>query len=487
MKSLLLMVCVCIAAAAFGSEPAKQIITTRSFTGQFTAREIRNKPSPWAIAPNAMSIPSQAGMTFLVQAPPGVAQSDPEKIQLEAETVGITCERIKELFLRAFGLKDEWRGKIEILINSFLPEGREPVLTGTYRPDGWSYRLELPRTMREEALVRAIVQSLFQELINRKAGSQSTEVPYWLVAGYTAYLRAFSPPTYIVRGNVQTPGALDVRVKGLADVHAGLFGQTPLTFQQLSWPRPADVNGPGETVYRSCAMLLFNDLLRLADGPACFQKFFDDMPKHLNWQTAFLEAFHPHFSRLLDVEKWWALSCVAFKDSDMTDARAEKECWQKLQDALDVPVEVRLSATNMPAEARLTLQEVIMQWKPAEAAAALQRAVRNLEGLQMYAFRYELDSDVSTPPGALKTGVRNAEDAQTRIGREVSPLVVRYLTAIVNYQKRLAAGGSYSSHMLIKKDAVRELNALDKEREALRTKLLSPSRTAGAPVPGSGR
>jgi hypothetical protein len=473
-------ICVCFATVALAAEPARQVITTRSFTGQFTAREIRNKPSPWAIAPNAMRVPTAGGTSFLISAPPRLNATKPGQFQLEADTATVSCERIKELFLRDFGLKDEWSGKIELVINTFLPEGRDPVLTGTYRPDGWSYQLVVPGTMGEELFTRTVVQSLFQEFVNRKAGSVSLEVPFWLVEGVSAHMRAFNPPTFIVRPNVQTAGALDMRVKGLIDVRSGLLRQTPLSFQQLSWPAKSDVTGPGETVYRSCALLLFYDLLNMNDGQECFRKFFDELPKHHNWQTAFLQAFHSHFNRLLDVEKWWALRCVSFTDSDLTEARTEKECWQKLQEALDVPVEVRLSATNLPTQALLTLQEVIMQWSPADAERALQRAVRNLETLQIYAFRYEMSNDAESPLNGLTVAAHKIEAAQTTVGREVAPLVIRYLTTLVNYERQSKGTGKYSSYALLKKDTVRQLNALDKEREALRAKVLAATQASGS-------
>ena len=79
----------------------------------------------------------------------------------------------------------------------------------------------------------------------------------------------------------------------------------------------------------------------------------------MNWQTAFLLAFHSHFARLLDVEKWWGLICVSFSESDLTQPWTEQECWHKLQEALDVPVEVHFAPSRMPAKARVTLQEVI--------------------------------------------------------------------------------------------------------------------------------
>jgi hypothetical protein len=472
-KSILPLFFACLAAAVISAEPVKDLITARSFSGQFTAREMRNHPSPWAPAPTATRVPIAGGIAFMITPPPSTALAEPNEVRLEAETIGVSCERIKELFLLELGLKDEWRGRIDLIINSALPDDHKPGLTGICSPNGWNYELELPKTIREDMFVRAVVQTLFQELVNRNSGGQSTEVPFWLIEGFSAHLRAFNLPTFIIRSNVQTPAAEDMRIKGLTEVRATLRRREPLTFQELCWPEQSDVAGKDEAVYRSCAQLLFEDLLHLNDGPVCLRRMLADMPRHLNWQTAFLEAFHSHFARLLDVEKWWALKCVAFTQSDLTEGRTEKECWDKLQDALDVPVEVRLTPSRPATEARLTLQEVIMQWSPSNSLPVLQRTVRNLENLQLFAVRYEMNLDASAPLPAVARNLQNQTAAQFTVSRELSPLVNRYLAILLNYEKHGYATGNYSSALLIKKDAVRQLNNLDRERTTLRPKLLS--------------
>ncbi len=275
---------------------------TRSFSLQFTARELRNRPVPWALGPAATPVQMGAGMTFMITAPPALA-GDADKIQLEAETIGVSCERIKELLLLELALTDEWKGKVDLLINSSLPENRDPALTGIYSADGWRYELELPKIISVEKFVRAVVQTLLQEMVNRTAGSRSAEVPFWLVEGFSAHLQSFNVPTYIIRSNQQTPWGENMRVKGMADVRAALRRHEPLTFQQLCWPEQSDVAGKDETVYRGCAQLLFEGLLHFNDGQMSFQRFLTDMPGHLNWQLAFLQAFHGHFARLLNVRK----------------------------------------------------------------------------------------------------------------------------------------------------------------------------------------
>src|SRR5690242_1449604 len=100
--------------------------------------------------------------------------------------------------------------------------------------------------------------------------------------------------------------------------------------------------------------------------------------------VTFLSAFHSHFTKPLDVEKWWALTCVSFFGSPSTQRWTVDETRRKLNALLDVPVEVHLSPDRMPAPAEITLQEVIQHWDRASETTALERALAGLELLQWH-------------------------------------------------------------------------------------------------------
>ena len=481
----LLPFCAWFAATIVSAQPASQIITTHSYSGQFTARELRERPR-WAPSPVAARIPIAGSMAFLVTAPPISPAAQPGNVRLEAETAGVMCERIKQIFLKELGLRDDWRGRIDLIINSSRTMERGPALTGIYHFNEWSYELELPKTIQPRILVRAVVQVLLEELVNRRGGSQSAEVPFWLVEGLSAHLQAYNLPTFIIQPNAQSAGYEDLRIEGLSKIRAELRQHAPLTFQQLSWPEQSNVAGKGEPLYESCAQLLLESLLNLEDGRRCLQRMLMEMPGHLNWQTAFLLAFHSHFAGLLDVEKWWALNCVGYTSSDLTEPLTEQQCWQKLRDALDVPVEVLLDASRTSAAARLTLQEVIMQWNASDASTALQRSVRDLEGLQMFTFRCDLNLDASGAAAALQRNVSDLRASQWLMGRELNPLIARYQIVLRNYLKQSQAsaplsttGKSSASRLLsLKLETVRQLNDLDKERAAMWAKSPSAIRAA---------
>jgi hypothetical protein len=482
-KSLFVPVLVLFAAAAVSAQPVKPVTPARSFSGQFTALELGARPK-FGPAPIPARVPIAGSFAFLLTAPPVSPLAEDETISLVPELLVDSCERIKELFLLELGLRDEWNGRIRLLINPTMPKDGEASLTATFQPDGWKYDLELPKKIRPQTLAQAVVQVLLTEMANRKARSHSAEIPYWLTQGMTAHLWSYSLPTFILRPNVQTPGAENVRIEGLAGVRRNLLERTPLSFQRLSWPEAADATGQGEALYRSCAQLFFESLLQLRDGRKCLRDMFDGLPACMNWQTAFLAGFHSHFTELLDVEKWWSLTCVGFTSSDLTAPKSAQECWRKLQEALDVPVEVHLDKGRMPAEARLTLQEAVMQWESAPLRSAIERTVRDLQDLQLFAFRCDVNLDAAGVTRARLSSAQNAAASQWRVEAEFSPLVGRYLTVLISYLKQTEPGVVASamgkphppSYFLLKKDLARQLNTLDRERMELYAKFAPAGR-----------
>jgi SAM-dependent methyltransferase len=104
--------------------------------------------------------------------------------------------------------------------------------------------------------------------------------------------------------------------------------------QELSWPAARDFTGETGASYRASAQVFVSELLRLPEGDACFRNLLIVLPRYFNWQTAFLQAFHAYFERLLDLEKWWSLQSVAFAGGDPGRTWSVAESWQKLDEAL---------------------------------------------------------------------------------------------------------------------------------------------------------
>jgi len=363
------------------------------------------------------------------------------------------------------GRSDQWRGKINLFINPSLPREQGPSLTGRPGRDGWSYQLVLPSHMQPRQLLPVIVQALLVEMANRDAGAQSAEVPLWLITGVSAHLQAGSLTGLVLRPQVSMI-ADRVRLDRLDAVRAQLRRRPPLTFQELSWPEAGQLTGDNYEFYSGCSQLFFEELLGFRDGRGCLDQMIRQLPRHLNWQTSFLQAFSPHFAQLLDVEKWWDLNCVSFAQVDVADRFSAEDSWAKLQDALAVPVEIRRSADELPAASQMTLQEVIATWDPQRAAPAVGRAVESLELLRLKAAP-ELAALLDGYLATLRSWINDTRpDSPAWNARE--------------YQTQFAG---------LRYFTCKELSALDQRRAALQSKRISPAApsrlgaSAGPPGP----
>ena len=64
--------------------------------------------------------------------------------------------------------------------------------------------------------------------------------------------------------------------------------------------------------------------------------FLPELSRHLNWQIAFLRAFHSDFSSQLALDKWWTLHVVQFTGHDLGQTWPNAESWQKLDELIRV-------------------------------------------------------------------------------------------------------------------------------------------------------
>jgi hypothetical protein len=434
--------CCWLALCRAEAQPAGDFVSARSASDQFLAVTPRQAGLPAANPPPSL-VPGELLFNSTTLANPRA------KISLDPNLLVISCERIKEALVMTLGRRDPWRGRITLFINPALPEEQSPILQGIYNPRGWNYQLTLPSPIEPRLLFRAIVKALLMETANRRAGAQSADVPLWLVAGLSAHLQADNLPILLLRPQSHLD-TNQVRKPGVDPLRDQLRAQAPLSFQELCWPEAEGLTGRNYERYAACAQLFVEELLRFKDGSRCLDAMIDKLPQYQNWQTAFLQAFSPHFNRLLDVEKWWGLACVRFTGVDFASRFSAADSWHKLQHALDVPVEVHLRPDQLPAQAEINLQEIINTWEPAQAAAALQHVGESLMVLRL------------------------------QITPELGPLLDRYLAIVQSYlndtrpnrpswvaknHQALLAAARYA--------ACKQLNALDLQRDALRPRYVS--------------
>jgi len=415
-------------------EALQNVRNSKSRSGQFNVCEVARRSEARPAVETKLPV--------ALQPPPRQAGAGKESVELDSALLAIGCERLKDALLFELGTGDAWRGHVDVVINSSLPEGAEPFLIVTLRRDGWEYELEVPKKAKPDRLLRSLVHVLLLEMANRNSTSESAEVPLWLVEGMTAHIRAFNLPTFLVQEKVTMLGNR-IKLDALDVVREHLRHDPALSFQSLSWPDSEQVGGRSAGIYRDSAQLLIYELLHLKRGRAELHEMILALPTHKNWQLTFMTAFHPHFQKLLDVEKWWALTCVSFAGNQAIEKWSTTETRKRLQDLLDVPVEVHLTADRMPAAAEITLQEVIQRW---DQAAETQALDRTLSGLQLLRWH-----------GAP----------------ELDKIVVGYITTLQKYLRDRDRGlkvfrGPEAARLAdLKTDVSRQLDKLDAQREGL--------------------
>ncbi len=379
-KTLYIVLCTCLLASGqlLGQSAMPSVATGHS--GQFKAQFVRPKATFVHAEKDPIRVSMGAGWAFLILpgAPPRSAEAAQE---LEPALLVASCERMKNELLFQLGLPDQWAGKVDLNINSALPEDAEPLLTAVCAPRGWRYELELPASIKAENLARALTHVLLLEMANRNAAQESARIPFWLVEGMMGQIQSSTAPTLFLQANLSTVGDREV-LPPVEQMRARFRARAPLTFQELSWPPEEQLTNKDEVFYRTSAHLLVYELLRFKDGRACLGRFLGLLPRHLNWQVAFLEACQPHFASLRDAEKWWGLTCLNVTGHNLADRWNEQESGEKLQEALNISVRVHTSADDLPTASSIPVQEVILRWAPSMQTVTLQKALATLTSMQ---------------------------------------------------------------------------------------------------------
>jgi len=345
------------------------------------------------------SVSGQFVISFTQPANPyfrhATAGTNTDLLRLEPSLLAVSAERFKVALWSQIGMAANapWSGKIFLVLHPARTADEEVVIAAQPFIHTWNYRLELPDLIARNRCARAFSAVLLLEIANRNApvGGRSSVVPEWLADGLArqVILAAETPiflsaPTKrendiaLTRQNNQRRG-----VDPLADARRVLQNFPALTFEQLSWPTGAQLNGDDGGVYLASAQLFVHDLLTLKNGATNLRSLLTQLPAHENWQAAFFAAFHANFQRPLDVEKWWALRVVAFA------ARAPGPQWtsavsrEKLDAALAVPVDVRYASNSLPAYAEISLQSALKNFPPERQAEIFRTKLRDLELIQL--------------------------------------------------------------------------------------------------------
>jgi len=295
--------------------------------------------------------------------------TDTNFVRLEPALLAVSAERIKDLLWHRLEIKlnTPWRGQIYLVIHPAQSLDESVTIVSRQTINGWDYRVELPDVLSRTRFTRALTGGLLLELANRDARSRSAEIPAWLTDGFAQQLLAAGSPEFILSSpativNGMPEARINATQRGLdslAAAQAVLKKNPPLTFEQLSWPDAAQLDGGDGGAYRASAQVFVSSLLALKNGPQRMCAMLESLPNYYNWQFAFQSAFRTDFPRTLEVEKWWALQTAGFAVRDPGSLWTPAASQVRLAELLSVPVEMRAASNSLPAPAEISLQTAI--------------------------------------------------------------------------------------------------------------------------------
>lgn len=385
--------------------------------------------------------------------PPALATNN-SILRLEPQFTAVSAERIKQTVWRLFELEGPWEQPIAITLQP-ARSATDPVNVfrdrlGT-RP---CFHVNMPAAVWRDQYLRALVQVVLLEFAGRKSPEQAVEIPEWLVEGLTYHLLCnhstellLSAPSHQDNGLPLDRAFTEYRqLSPMEKAHKVLIGTMPLSFEELSWPTAAQLQGDELARYQASAQVFLCSLLHLPEGTKCLQRFLSELPNHKNWQLAFLAGFAPHFKRPLDVEKWWVLEGLSFAQRDITQTWPYAQSWEKLDATLIEVVDVFVSTNQLPERSQMTLSQAVRTWHDERQLEMLERKSTELKALNL------------------------------RIAPELLPLTANYIATLDNYlrdQKIVAPSASadrirQNLSPRSEQQLIRRLAELDTERERLR-------------------
>lgn len=409
-------------------------------------------PDVFAAAPESVSVRSRSGQ-FIVHGRPntvsfGSSASGATYLRLDPTLTAISLERVRQAVLSELALPDRVRTPIHVRTEAFEGEPPPARMDRVHFNDGWGYRLALPERMDKVQFIAVATEVLLLEMANRTAVLREAELPPWLAVGLASELSATLLPMLALE-----PGA-EVAERGrypdpMRVVRETLRERPALKFDDLCMPTADQIAGDGLALYRACAHLFVHELCRLRGGRDCLREMLLHLPENLNWQTTFLQYFAQHFQRLIDVDKWYALSTVNLTGRDPMSLWPRDTTARQLDDVLTTQVQVRLSANELPMPATVPLQRILGEWDFARQQPLLAQKVNHLQALRLRAASEYLEL-VDEYLQVLQSFLAGGETRNAGVGR------------------RLAGRARVDAKTVIKR-----LNELDARRNALRDQLSS--------------
>lgn len=342
---------------------------------------------PAVAALEPVSIHSQSGQ-FIVRGLPlgapvsGYSPSAVQYLRLDPTLTAVSLERIRQTLVEdTLALKGRWRGSITVTTRPAQEDNASTHITSVRFTDGWGYRVDLPERIDKERFIDVAVRVMLLEIANRAATAREAEMPPWLAEGLSAELQAGTLSTLAL----EPAPAMDQsgrKADPMRFVREVLRRRPALKFDELNMPMAEQVSGGNAELYRACAHLFVNQLLRLRGGRDALRDMIQHLPDNLNWQTTFLRSFASHFPRLIDADKWYALNVAHVSGRDPMSVWPLETTWKQLDEILATKVQVRLAADELPIDTTVTLQRIVTEWEFDRQRPVLLQKVERLLALR---------------------------------------------------------------------------------------------------------
>ena len=416
--------------------PARALepVTVRSHSGQFTVRGVPLGPPP-----------------------SGYSTSTVSYLRLDPSLTAVSLDRIRQAIGTEFGLNDRWRSPVHLITRPMREDNPRILITSVHYTDGWGYRLDVPEIVDKPNFLLAAVRVILLEMANRNALTREAELPPWLAIGMVEEIQVNSLPSLALEPETAMAGR-GVSADSMRKARALLRKRPALTFSQLSLPDEAGVDESDQELYAACAHVLVHELLRLRGGPEALRDMLNRLPENLNWQTTFLRSFSHQFQRLIDVDKWYALSISHLTGRERLALWPVQATLDRLDEILATAVQVRVDKGDLPIATEVKTQRILSEWEFERQAPVLEEKMKALDSLHLRAAADLLD-----------------------IIREYQQAIDRYIyrrsrTETPSAQSRFFPA---NSPRFAARDAILRLDALDRKLDTLRGKLFPSSEPNG--------
>lgn len=313
------------------------------------------------------------------------AVGENELISLRPEVLVVMGERIRQVVNLRLGGRDQAGGRVHLYLRRRHASERRLTIVPQVTRESWQFHLELPEEVEWPRLVRALIEVVLLDQANRgNASVTCVQPPFWLTEGMAELLlNEFGRDLALESQTTLNRSAR--RRDPLAPVRVTLSGRNPAGFEELGG-RTAEQPGDASQLawFRASSALFLAEFLRDRPGQAFVREFLQQLPRHLNWQIAFLRAGGGRFRTLLEIEKWWAVSAASELSHDPALLWPRERVLAELRLILTETADVS-TTMNGPAERRtLSLAEIVRTWDFAAQQDVLRRKAGQLQLLRSH-------------------------------------------------------------------------------------------------------